>query len=66
MKRIARLGFVLGVVVVALAGCYVVPAPPPAKPGAGPPPPAFVQATPQCRWQYGMGWYGWGWYSGLC
>jgi hypothetical protein len=54
-----------GLVAAVLAGCYVVPAPPPLA-GIGPLPPPYVQATPQCRWDYGWGWYGWGWYSVGC
>jgi hypothetical protein len=52
----------LSLVAVALAGCWVVPAPPPSE-GLPPPPPPFVTSTPQCGWTYGPGWYGWGWYG---
>jgi hypothetical protein len=48
-----------------LAGCYVVPAPPPPGPGLIPPVPGYVMTNPQCGWKYGVGWYGWGWY-GVC
>jgi hypothetical protein len=64
--RVGRLAILLGLATVALAGCYVVPAPPPLGPGVGPPPPPRVLATPQCGWRYGTGWYGWGWYGWGC
>ncbi len=66
MKRLGALAVLLGLVTVALPGCYVVPAPPPVAPGIGPPPPPYVLSTPQCGWQYGVGWYGWGWYGWAC
>lgn len=65
MKQLVTLALLLSLVTVVLAGCYVVPAPPPVAPGVGPPPPPRVMATPQCGWQYGWAWYGWGWY-GVC
>jgi hypothetical protein len=65
-RRVLRSVLCLGVVAGTLAGCYVVPAPPPLAPGLGPPPPPYVLATPQCRWDYGWGWYGWGWYGLGC
>ena len=63
MKRLVPLMVLLSLVTAALSGCYVVPAPPPAA-GVLPPAPPYVTATPQCRWVYGRGWYGWGWYAG--
>ena len=66
MTRLAALVLLGALVALGLAGCYVVPAPPPLAPGVGPPPPVHVLATPQCRWRYGEGWYGWGWYGFLC
>jgi len=66
MRRGVALALLLGLLATALAGCYVVPAPPPAAPGMAPPPPPRVLATPQCGWQYGAGWYGWGWYGWGC
>jgi hypothetical protein len=63
MKVIRRVAFLLALVSLTTAGCYVVPAPPPPAPGFSPPPPPRVLATPQCRWAYGHGWYGWGWYG---
>jgi hypothetical protein len=62
-RRLLLRGLLLSVVATALAGCFVVPAPPPPGPGVAPPPPPHVLATPQCRWQYGVGWFGWGWYG---
>lgn len=64
MKGLVTSALLLSFVTVVLAGCYVVPAPPPLA-GVAPPPPPRVMATPQCGWQYGAGWYGWGWY-GTC
>jgi hypothetical protein len=61
-----RTAFLLAAIAVMAAGCYVVPAPAPIAPGVGPPPPPSVLATPQCRWEYGWGWYGWGWYGVGC
>ena len=65
MKPMTRLALILGILAVALSGCYVVPAPPPPAPGMAPPPPPRVVTQPECRWTYGWGWYGWGWY-GVC
>ena len=65
MKGILTVTFLLSLSVMALSGCYVVPAPPPPAPGASPPPPPNVVMRPDCAWKYGFGWYGWGWY-GLC
>lgn len=66
VRQALRAAAVLALVVALLGGCYVVPAPPPVAPGVGPLPPPYVQATPQCRWEYGWGWYGWGWYAFGC
>jgi hypothetical protein len=63
---LARAGLVLALVALLLGGCFVVPAPPPPGPGLRPPPPPYVAATPDCGWQYGVGWYGWGWYGFGC
>ena len=65
MTRLVTLTLLLSLVAVALAGCYVVPAPPPIA-GVAPPPPPYVTATPQCGWVYGQGWYGWGWDGRAC
>jgi hypothetical protein len=66
MRRLSRRILFFGLLVFGLAGCYVVPAPPPIAPGVAPPPPPYVLATPLCRWDYGWAWYGWGWYSVGC
>jgi hypothetical protein len=66
IRPMLRRAIFLGLLAAALGGCYVVPAPPPPGPGAAPPPPPYVLATPQCRWDYGWGWYGWGWYGVGC
>lgn len=62
LGRLARAALLLGVVAVALSGCWVVPAKGPSG-GLPPPPPPFVTGNPQCGWAYGPGWYGWGWYG---
>ncbi|HEY7601364.1 MAG TPA: hypothetical protein VIB60_02550 [Methylomirabilota bacterium] len=61
-RRLLPAALLLGLVAVALGGCWVVPAPPPSA-GLPPVPPPYVRATPQCGWAYGPGWYGWGWYG---
>jgi hypothetical protein len=62
VTRLTPLALLLGVVLVTLPGCYVVPAPAP-RAGVPPPVPPHVLATPHCGWAYGPGWYGWGWYG---
>jgi hypothetical protein len=57
-----RLVALLGLLAAVVGGCYVVPDPH-HVPGVVPAPPPFVQATPECWWSYGLGWYGWGWYG---
>lgn len=61
MRRNLVRAAVLGVIVLTLAGCYVVQTPPPSPSGAIPPLPPH--AMRHCQWTYGHGWGGWGWYS---
>ena len=65
MHRRLTLALVLGLLTLALAGCWVVPAPPPDARGAPPAPPPALAIRP-CHWTYGQGWYGWGWYATAC
>ena len=49
LRRLARLSLPLSLVTVALAGCYVVPAPA-HRAGLPPPVPPYVLATPHWGW----------------